>query len=472
MTSTNEPTEAAPAAQTGEASAIQGDGSTDGDEYIVDLEHIKKQALEEMSFLLNKFAVTTETVQKRATELRAKGFLKAETDEASHDTHKLSISNNPPQGAKDRLADLFDEVQTMKSKGFKAYIRIGDTKFSYPGPADVGVMSTGKDALSHTVKFLCPKDDYKCLQISHHVPGLQTTILKNKCVGHTDVWSMDIDELTCELLDNTTALKEVRRFNAAASKAPPFTFRITVKSDSASSSIKHVAYRAVRNVNRALEQQLKDLHQAISNKQCIEMLIGTHNDEDAHRLVQMCLASETHRCKDRFFDPLAKFFIHAPRAKTIFASQVKKSAERLDPMPGVTKWANKHQHLVHHVYGSVYDAIEEVNATLNVTIILLQSICAADVERVNDESFCWWSTQESSCVSAKSWRTLPNHDLMPLHSRRSCPKKSVKRTTRLLSMKSWKFSSLPSGPKIARPKSFRVSPSWLTSVERSRTSCG
>jgi hypothetical protein len=217
----DEPAEAAPAAQTGEASAIQGDGSTDGDESIVDLEYIKKQALKEMSFLVNKFAATVEIVEKRATELRAKGFLKAETDEASHDTHKLSISNNPPQGAKDRLVDLFDEAQTMKSKGFKAYIRMGDTKFSYPGPADVGDMSTGKDALSHTVKFLCPKDDYKCLQISHHVPGLQTTILKNKCVGHTDVWSMDIDELTCELLDDTTALKEVRMFNAAATKPPP-----------------------------------------------------------------------------------------------------------------------------------------------------------------------------------------------------------------------------------------------------------
>ena len=205
-----EPTEAAPAAQTGEASAIQGDGSTDGDESIVDLEAIKKQALKEMSFLVNKFDATVETVEKRATELRAKGFLKAETDEASHDTHKLSISNNPPQGAKDRLVDLFDEAQTMKSKGFKAYIRMGDTKFSYPGPADVGDMSTGKDALSHTVKFLCPKDDYKYVSKSRTTSRpriaanllLQTTILKNKYVGHTDVWSMDIDELTCELLDD------------------------------------------------------------------------------------------------------------------------------------------------------------------------------------------------------------------------------------------------------------------------------
>ena len=126
-----------------------------------------------------------------------------------------------------------------------------------------------------------------------------------------------------------------------------------------------MAYRAVpRNVNRALEQQLKDLHQAISNKQCIEMLVGFYDEADAHRIDQMCRASETYPFKERFFDALAKYFKQAPRAKTIYDTQVKTTSKRLDPMPGVTKWANKHQHLVHHVYGSVYDALEEMNAAL------------------------------------------------------------------------------------------------------------
>jgi hypothetical protein len=164
-------------------------------------------------------------------------------------------------------------------------------------------MSTSDDALSHMVQLLCPKDDYKCLQILHYVQGLKHTVLKNKCISHSDVWCKDINELTCQVLDDTTALEEACKYNAAVSKLPSFMFRVTLRSDATSSSIKQDAKRAMRTVDIELSPQLVNLHQEVENKGLIKMLIRTHNEEEGHRLIQTCFVAETLRIQDRYIDP-------------------------------------------------------------------------------------------------------------------------------------------------------------------------
>jgi hypothetical protein len=56
-------------------------------------------------------------------------------------------------------------------------------------------------------------------------------------------------------------------------------------------------------------------------------------------------------------------------------------------MTGITKWANKHQHLVHHMYGSVYDAPEEIDSSTKLPSFPFQTFAQRMWNVANDEKF-------------------------------------------------------------------------------------
>ena len=108
-----------------------------------------------------------------------------------------------------------------------------------------------------------------------------------------------------------------------------------------------------------------------------------HSPEDAVRFVQMCRVAEAFAFKDRNIDPLKVFFAHAPRARTLHTSQVL-SNSGFQPLQGVTKWMNKHQQLVHHMYGSVYDAEDEIDKATALPSFTLKG-CAIRYAYVQDD---------------------------------------------------------------------------------------
>jgi hypothetical protein len=168
---------------------------------------------------------------------------------------------------------------------------------------------------------------------------------------------MDLSQVSCEFLNDAEALAEARKYAPTADRVPPFTFRLTLKSHAGRTAIRHINDRAVRRVDNKLSNQLKSLQAEITANKDIQMFIGMHGDRNALAFVQNCLWLEAYKIQDYLSSPFETFF---KNTQTLHVGQVRVTTERLEPQRAVTRWANQTQHLMHHIYGSVYDAWEEV----------------------------------------------------------------------------------------------------------------
>ena len=213
--------------------------------------------------------------------------------------------------------------------------------------------------MSHTAQLFCPADDYGCLTIGHVFIGTKDG--KPFKFGRTDIGCANISELTCELLEDDQAQNIRTIFGAERKPAPLAMFQVTITAKNASDAIPYLSYASVRKSQPEAETQMENMRAHIRGAKEIafQLHIGTNSETDALRLVDMCRATEIYKHRDIYQDPMARFFMHAPRAKKMFISEVIPDIKSCQALQHVARWASPHQQLVHQMCGALFNLREE-----------------------------------------------------------------------------------------------------------------
>jgi hypothetical protein len=249
---------------------------------------------------------------------------------------------------------VLDIANTSRSKLFGVALTVDGKPFRQATP-DCRI------TMGHAAQFLCPRDDFSCFTLSHYITA---PVLAQERIAHTDIHAEDITEVTCKLLTAERATEQLRDYHGAEPPGFPFVFAVTLKAKCCHVAVPFLSYRALNEIDAALETQLKSLRETLhaDDEHVIQMLISVKSKADALAVVNMCHVMEAHQIRDTNNDILAAYFVHAPVAKTLFQDRVLPLDEKLEPRPDVTYW-KKHQMLVHHVYGSVYDYNDQRDKT-------------------------------------------------------------------------------------------------------------
>jgi hypothetical protein len=135
--------------------------------------------------------------------------------------------------------------------------------------------------MAHTLQLLCPNGDFACVVISHFVKGVRVHLQDEKSIAHITIWAKDILEIDCDLLDETSALKQAQKYNRKLKQMPSMVFLVLITALEPCDSIPHLAFAALRNIGDALKTQLESLRDKVREKNdsvAFKMLVGVHND--------------------------------------------------------------------------------------------------------------------------------------------------------------------------------------------------
>ncbi|CAK7237368.1 hypothetical protein SCUCBS95973_009935 [Sporothrix curviconia] len=289
-------------------------------------------------------------IKEQAEALQDAGHLAGESD-----------SSNPSDL---RLFNTLKKDGKCETSSHKCFLKVDGKIFSNPSPDDFVNTVTSQSAVFQMAKLFYPADDYSCIRIFLFVKSIS----ESNALAHIDIWCKDIEHISCSPLAADEALLAAQAFTRDAKKVAPFMFTFKIKARVASASIPHLTSSALWNVGQAHQDIFAQLRVELMRDSAsnLELLVPGHTFEQAMSFVgQFYSTVELCRSREAAVNPLARYFIRSPKAMMLNISNVVNPEDPEYTQPqwnqSITKWVNARQQLVHHMYASSFEQINEEN---------------------------------------------------------------------------------------------------------------
>ena len=279
---------------------------------------------------------------------------KAAFDNLAKELNDLAGIADEEEDLEARIMSLHHPPKQTQSRMFPVFLAINGTKFGKPTPSTKG-------ALKHEVQLHYRHEDFSYLDVSAVARGTDDPAIDDKRMGYARVQCKNITAIDCKELDEDTAATFIKECDSSALNQPKRAYLLTVTAECSHACAEHLAQRALLKVDRTLQQHLLAFRQQASRKSSeggepvtFEMVIPIMHATIGKELLGMTKRADFISLRDKIQDPLAMYFTHAPKARTMFADKAATFHYKVEPLPRMVHW-DRHQLTVYHVTGSVHD---------------------------------------------------------------------------------------------------------------------